>query len=94
MGIFSLKKNKPKKDQPVLVAVLQNSAYSAIYFDILKENNIPYEARNQGVQGYTKLLFGEYSVPEYVYVMPEHYEKAKELYEVYLNLEFTDYEEK
>lgn len=93
MGIFSFFKKKAEDNSPILVAVLQNSAYSGIYLDILKENNIPYQTKNEGVQGYTKLLFGEYSVPEYVYVMPQYYDRAKEFYEAYMNLRITDYEE-
>lgn len=93
MGIFSVFKKKTEDNEPILVAVLKNTAYSAIYFDILKENNIPYFVRNAGAQGYTKHIIGEYFVPDYVYVMPQYYDKAKELYEVYMNLEITDYEE-
>lgn len=85
MGFFKRgKKEIEESPQPVIAAIIKNPVSSAIFQDILKENGIPCICRQDGADASVKLLFGGGIVPDYILVSEKNYEKARELYEVYL----------
>jgi len=87
---FKGRKNKAsaKKDiEPVVAAVIQNTVSSEIYQDILKENGIPCICMQLGADGYLKHIFGGATIPDYIYVKEEDYERACELYKTYIEAE-------
>ena len=91
-------RNEKKEDtQPVLAAVIQNTVSSEIYQDMLKENGIPFVCRQQGAGGYIKILTGGLFIADSIYVNERDLERAKELYENYIETDesvtFTDGEE-
>jgi len=90
MGLFK-KKEKSGEDSivPVLVAVIPDTVNSEIFQDMLKENGIPCICRQEGAGGYIKLITGGLLVADSIYVDEKNLEKAKELYEAYLNTEVT-----
>ena len=57
---------------------------------MLKENGIPFICRQEGAGGSVKLLLGGGIVPDYILVSAKNYERARELYEVYLLNETED----
>lgn len=67
-----------------LLAVMDDKIELFLYEGILKNNKIPYEIKQKGVDGYKKIIMGvgAYSVPADIYVPEELYEKAVELTEV------------
>ncbi len=67
-----------------LLAVIDDKIELFLYEGILKNNNIPYEIKQNGADGYKKIIMGvgAYSVPADIYVPEEFYEKAVELTEV------------
>ncbi|MBR2040491.1 MAG: DUF2007 domain-containing protein [Clostridia bacterium] len=87
--------SKPK--EPALVASVSNTVLSEVYQDLLRENNIPFICRRDGVNGYLKVITGGFLVTDDIYVKEEDYTKARELYDNYINgdenMEFTDSEE-
>lgn len=90
MGFFKRKeKDSAQESSPVLVAVIPNTVNSEIFQDILKENGIPCICRQEGAGGYIKILTGGLLVADSIYVDEKNYDKAKELYEVYLETEVT-----
>ena len=85
MRFFKRKKeNKQEENEPVVAAVITNPVSSAVFQDMLKENGIPFVCRQQGAGGSVKLLLGGGIVPDYILVSDKNYERARELYEVYL----------
>ena len=85
MSFFKRKKeNKQEENEPVVAAVITNPVSSAVFQDMLKENGIPFVCRQQGAGGSVKLLLGGGIVPDYILVPDKNYERARELYEVYL----------
>ena len=85
MSFFKRKKeNKQEENEPVVAAVITNPVSSAVFQDMLKENGIPFVCRQQGAGGSVKLLLGGGIVPDYIFVSAKNYERARELYEVYL----------
>lgn len=85
MSFFKRKKeNKKDENEPVVAAVITNPVSSAVFQDMLKENGIPFVCRQQGAGGSVKLLLGGGIVPDYILVSDKNYERARELYEVYL----------
>ena len=86
MGLFKKKSNSgaEKKDEPVVVAVIENTVLSEIFQDILKKNNIPCICRQQGAGGYIKILTGGLLISDIIYVKESDYEQAKGLYEAFL----------
>lgn len=94
MSFFKRVKKEEKRDggDPVLAASIVNPVSSGIFQDILKENDIPFICRQEGAGGTIKILFGGGVVPDNIYVAERNYERARELYEVYLNSE-VDLEE-
>ena len=78
------KKREPEENGPVLAAVIKNPVSSEIFQDMLKENGIPFICRQDGAGGAVKLLLGAGIVPDNIYVSEKNYERARELYEVYL----------
>lgn len=85
MSFFKRKKeNKQEENEPVVAAVITNPVSSAVFQDMLKENGIPFVCRQQGAGGSVKLLLGGGIVPDYILVSAKNYERARELYEVYL----------
>lgn len=85
MSFFKRKKeNKQEENEPVVAAIISNPVSSAIFQDMLKENGIPFVCRQQGAGGSVKLLLGGGIVPDYILVSAKNYERARELYEVYL----------
>lgn len=85
MSFFKRKKEKKQEEnEPVLAAIISNPVSSAVFQDMLKENGIPFVCRQQGAGGSVKLLLGGGIVPDYILVSAKNYERARELYEVYL----------
>ena len=91
MSFFKRKKeNKNDENEPVVAAIIKNPVSSAIFQDMLKENGIPFICRQEGAGGSVKLLLGGGIVPDYILVSAKNYERARELYEVYLLNETED----
>lgn len=85
MSFFKRKQeNKEDENEPVVAAIISNPVSSAVFQDMLKENGIPFVCRQQGAGGSVKLLLGGGIVPDYILVSAKNYERARELYEVYL----------
>ena len=85
MSFFKRKKEKKQEEnEPVVAAIITNPVSSAVFQDMLKENGIPFVCRQQGAGGSVKLLLGGGIVPDYILVSDKNYERARELYEVYL----------
>lgn len=98
MGFFSKsKKNKIKKNEPMIAAVIENTVDSEIYQDILRENGIPFICRQRGAGGYLKILTGGFLIADNIYVKECDFEKAKGLYDAYFGnraeIENSDSEE-
>ena len=90
MSFFKRKKEETKdENEPVVAAIISNPVSSAVFQDMLKENGIPFVCRQQGAGGSVKLLLGGGIVPDYIFVSAKNYERARELYEVYLETEVT-----
>lgn len=60
-------------------------AYSGMYAELLKENNIPFLVRQEGAGGIFKIVTGW--VPDDYYVNPEDYDKALEIYNAFIEIE-------
>lgn len=85
MSFFKRKKEKKQDENELVVAaIITNPVSSAVFQDMLKENGIPFVCRQQGAGGSVKLLLGGGIVPDYILVSAKNYERARELYEVYL----------
>lgn len=85
MSFFKRKKeDKQDENEPVVAAIISNPVSSAVFQDMLKENGIPFVCRQEGAGGSVKLLLGGGIVPDYIFVSARNYERARELYEVYL----------
>ena len=96
MSFFKRKKeNRQDENEPVVAAIISNPVSSAVFQDMLKENGIPFICRQEGAGGSVKLLLGGGIVPDYILVSAKNYERARELYEVYLlnELQEVDFEE-
>ena len=90
MIFFKRKRKEEKTDdgnEPVLAAIIKDPVTSEIFQDILKENGIPFICRQEGAGGSLKLLLGAGVVPDDIYVAAKNYEKARGLYEAYLQTE-------
>ncbi len=93
--IFS-KKKKTEQNEPVMVASISDNALSEMYQDILKADNIAFICRQQGVGGIFKITSGGLWINDNIYVNKEDYERALEIYNVYINnqgFEISDSEE-
>ena len=91
MSFFKRKKEeKTDENEPVVAAIINNPVSSAVFQDMLKENGIPFICRQEGAGGSVKLLLGGGIVPDYILVSAKNYERARELYEVYLLNETED----
>ena len=91
MSFFKRKKEeKTDENEPVVAAIINNPVSSAVFQDMLKENGIPFICRQEGSGGSVKLLLGGGIVPDYILVSAKNYERARELYEVYLLNETED----
>ena len=85
MSVLKRKKeNKQDENEPVVAAIISNPVSSAVFQDMLKENGIPFFCRQEGAGGSVKRLLGGGIVPDYILVSAKNYERARELYEVYL----------
>ncbi|MEE1238762.1 MAG: hypothetical protein UHO61_02425 [Acutalibacteraceae bacterium] len=96
MSFFKRKKEENKEENgPVVAAIISNPVSSAVFQDMLKENGIPFICRQEGAGGSVKLLLGGGIVPDYIFVSAKNYNRARELYEVYLlnEPENSDFEE-
>lgn len=79
-------KDKSEYDGLKLVkAVMPN--FVGMYSEILRDNDIPFIARQEGVAGYMKIVTGGLLIPENFYVKPEDYDKALELYNAFIEIE-------
>ena len=84
--MFFRRKTKNEYDGLLLVkAVMPN--FAGMYAEILKDNDIPFIARQEGVAGYMKIVTGGLLIPENFYVKPEDYNKALELYNAFIEIE-------
>ena len=91
MSFFKRKKEEKKdENEPVVAAIISNPVSSAVFQDMLKENGIPFVCRQEGAGGSVKLLLGGGIVPDYIFVSARNYERARELYEVYILNENED----
>ena len=91
MSFFKRKKEEKKdENEPVVAAIITNPVSSAVFQDMLKENGIPFICRQEGAGGSVKLLLGGGIVTDYILVSAKNYERARELYEVYLLNETED----
>ena len=91
MSFFKRKKEEKKdENEPVVAAIINNPVSSAVFQDMLKENGIPFICRQEGAGGSVKLLLGGGIVTDYILVSAKNYERARELYEVYLLNETED----
>ena len=81
------KSSKSPQNDPVLVAVIPDLPFSEMYQEMLRENGIPFICRQRGAAGYIKILTGGLLVADNIYVNSKNYDKALELYNIYLNPE-------
>ena len=82
--MFFKRKNKNEYDGLRLVKEVM-PAYAGMYGELLRENGIPFMARQDGVGGFFKVVTGW--VPDDYYVRPEDYEKALEIYNAFIEVE-------
>ena len=88
--MFFKKKEKTKKNEPKLVAAIFNTVDSEIYQDMLKNNGIPFICNQLGAGGFIKIATGSLLVTDRIYVNEEDYEKAKELFDLYIERENSE----
>ena len=84
--MFFRRKTKEEYDGLRLVKSVM-PAYAGMYGELLKENNVPFIARQEGVAGYMKIVTGGLLIPENFYVKPEDYDKALEIYNAFIETE-------
>ncbi len=84
--MFFKRKNKDEYDGFKLVKAVM-PAFAGMYSELLKENGIPFIARQEGVAGYMKIVTGGLLIPENFYVKPQDYEKALEIYNAFIETE-------
>lgn len=84
--MFFKRKNKNEYDGLRLVKEVM-PAFAGMYGELLKENGIPFMARQDGVAGYMKIVTGGLLIPESFYVRPEDYDKALEIYNAFIEIE-------
>lgn len=80
------KKKSKENNVPVIVASVM-PAFSGMYSDLLKQNNIKFICRQKGVNGYLKIATGGLLIPDDFYVNKEDYEKALEIYHAFIEPE-------
>lgn len=85
---FKRKKDKDNKE-PCLVASVM-PAFSGMYGELLKENNIPFFCREQRTGGYLKIVTGGLLIPDDFYVNQENYDKALEIYKAFIEPELEE----
>lgn len=90
MRIFGRKKENLKGEEPVQIAVIQNTVSSEIFQDILKRNDIPFVCRQQGAGGYLKIVTGGLFSADIIYVSEKNAQEARKLYEAYLETEVSE----
>jgi hypothetical protein len=84
--VFFKRKTKDEYDGLRLVkAVMPN--FAGMYAEILRDNDIPFIARQEGVAGYMKIVTGGLLIPENFYVKSQDYDKALELYNAFIEIE-------
>lgn len=84
--MFFKRKTKDEYDGLRLVkAVMPN--FAGMYAEILRDNDIPFIARQEGVAGYMKIVTGGLLIPENFYVKSQDYDKALELYNAFIEIE-------
>lgn len=86
-------KKKEKKDNGLKKVASILPAFAGVYKDILSQNNIKFVSRLQRSGEYLKFVTGALLIPEDFYVMPEDYDKAKELYNLFIEAENEDFSE-
>ncbi len=84
--MFFKRRNKNEYDGLILVKAVM-PAFAGMYAELLKENGIPFIARQEGVAGYMKIVTGGLLIPENFYVKPDDYEKALEIYNAFIETE-------
>ncbi len=87
MGFWKKNAEEKNSGEPVLVATIPNTVLSEIYQDMLRENGIPFICRQQGAGGYLKILTGGLLAADSIYVNERDYERAYELYKIYVEAE-------
>lgn len=83
------KRKKKDENAPVLVASVM-PAFSGMYRDLLEQNNIRYLCSQKGVGGYLRIVTGGLLIPDNFYVNKEDYEKAREIYNAFIDVEFEE----
>ena len=83
-------KKKVKKEADIVLVKKVMPAFSGIYAELLKENNIPFMVRQEGAGGYLKVVTGGLLVPDCFYVKAHDYEKALELYNAFIETEVEE----
>ena len=74
---------KEEKREPVILATFEDLVSAEIFCDILTDNEIPYSNSQEDM----KIVFGGGFAAQEIYVDEKDYEKAKELYEQFLQSE-------
>ena len=81
MSVFKKKENK--KDGLLLVASVM-PAFSGMFSDLLRQEDIPFICREQRSGGCLKIVTGALLVPDDFYVAEKDYARAKEIYESFI----------
>ncbi len=89
MGLFKKKSTEKTADKGKSFHIADHIA-SAIFQEILKDNNIPFVCRQPGAGGYIKILTGGLLTTDEIVVDDGDYNTANELYEAYFNAPNTD----
>ncbi len=82
-------KRENNNNEPLLVASIM-PAFSGMYSELLKENNIPFICREQRTGGYLRIVTGGLLVPDDFYVSEKNYEKALEIYRAFIEPELEE----
>jgi hypothetical protein len=80
-------KKKEKKDNGLKPVASILPAFAGVYIDILNQNNIKFVSRLQRSGESLKFVTGALLIPEDFFVLPEDYDKAKELYNLFIEAE-------
>lgn len=73
-----------------LVASISDTIASAIFQEILRDNEIPFICRQPGAGGYIKILTGGLLSSDSIYVNDSDFARADELYRAYFEADAAD----
>ncbi len=78
-----VEQSKEEKREPVILATFEDLVSAEIFCDILTDNEIPYSNSQEDM----RIVFGGGFAAQEIYVDEKDYDKAKELYEQFLQSE-------